>query len=148
MADEKGTVPPLNPEEDCPEEAGPKETPPIRVAATKPPISPPEFKAEIRDTRAPDLKFGSFPKVATPKAELHSRVNFDSVTVGGILSPEVIRDLIRPKVTVTKVPCQYCFGTGKRVLRGDGPHHRPVCADDPCKACDGTGMVEGLLWPK
>jgi HEAT repeat protein len=42
---------------------------------------------------------------------------------------------------VLRVKCGACFGTGRRVLRGDGPGHRPVFAKEPCHQCGGNGFV-------
>lgn len=37
--------------------------------------------------------------------------------------------------------CRKCFGMGRRVLRGDGPGHRPVFADEYCEQCGGNGII-------
>jgi hypothetical protein len=39
--------------------------------------------------------------------------------------------------------CRQCLGTGRRVILGDGPRHRPVCAKEPCSFCHGSGRFLG-----
>jgi hypothetical protein len=35
--------------------------------------------------------------------------------------------------------CQQCLGTGRRVILGDGPGHRPLCGKELCSFCHGSG---------
>jgi hypothetical protein len=106
----------------------------------------PKTDPAVGDNQNESPKNGPFSKVySVSPAALHSQLD----PVWALLAESQIKppakwtfppaERIHPARLRELSKCGRCFGTGKRLLQGDGPCHRPVFAKDACPFCSGTG---------